>query len=516
MSFASFAKGFLDQTNADADRRIRQADEYYERQLETARTRGVQALENRRAQFSQLSNLSNQLIHMGMPASTVRVLAQQGPEALQAALETGSQFVSAGIELNEDLWNDVWRTTGEVTADTGQSVEDFLREVTGLLPQHLEQTGDARSSFFASALGLNAMDRADRRLQTEAVTDGFSAYDLNRMAQGGRNRPLGDVNAFMDPQAVASVLGSVPRELSRTDIQAVVNAFRQETERLTNERRAAAQRAGGAGLAEDSAEWQEIARQAEIDAAITIMQDFDLDPRRVSNIPFSIRRVLPPSILDELFGNETPEQEATEAASREAEEETRTTTIEEVEQTEEEVPTENEIRSGGRLVRETDGLEYWEKDGEVFELAAPDTYVPDISVLDTPIEENPTIPQPTIEEIPQQLEVEGEPLTFVEQEGDRFTYRNTQGNELDFTWETILMLLGIRPFIGQSGAGTSRPFAGHQPQITPRHSANPTTRMPSSNVGFPRAGGGAPMLSLDQMNPQLNPAGRAPARIPLN
>lgn len=231
--FEGFMTGFLNRTSEKIAERKDKASNYFDEQMERARTVGVDNLNQRREATNQTLAVARNLIDQaGMPEDIVRALANEGPEALNQAQQIYATAAQQGITVDASFWQNVYDFSTEMTASTNQSLEEFLGQVNGLYGTNLEATqqegGDPFGAFIASGLGLNAMDRARSELDSTDISGGYSAGDLLAMDSRPPNtRPLGDTgysgpdlsflnSAAEDAQGVGAIFD--PAEIARLTI----------------------------------------------------------------------------------------------------------------------------------------------------------------------------------------------------------------------------------------------------------------------------------------------------------
>jgi len=197
-AFESFMTGFLGRKADIISQRKDKAEDYFDTRLERARTIGTQNIQQRREQANGMLTLSRSLMEdANVPEHVVRVLANEGPQALEEAHRIHMENVSKGISTDADWWERTYNFSQEVIQDSNMSLSDFLHQVVGLYPSNLQATtregGDPFGAFVASGLGLNAMDRARDRLGEWEVAEGFSAADILDLEGRPQNtRPMGD------------------------------------------------------------------------------------------------------------------------------------------------------------------------------------------------------------------------------------------------------------------------------------------------------------------------------------
>jgi hypothetical protein len=235
-NFEAFATGFLGETAKNINVRKDRADDYFDKQMERARTTGADALAKRRENLRSLTTVANTLTVQGkMPDDVLRAVVNEGPETLANAQKLYEEAVGAGTTLDESFWRDVVDVSTEIkTSD--ESLGDFLGRTVGLFGGNLEATktdgggGDPFSAFVASGLGYNAMDKARGKLDNEEIAGGYSAGDLIAMeSRPDFTNPLGDLGVTINgAEAVTKLDAQVTDPLTTKQIGEINKEFKDE------------------------------------------------------------------------------------------------------------------------------------------------------------------------------------------------------------------------------------------------------------------------------------------------
>jgi hypothetical protein len=235
-NFEAFATGFLGETAKNINVRKDRADDYFDKQMERARTTGANALAKRRENLRSLTGVANTLTVQGnMPDDVLRAVVNEGPETLASATKIYETAVANGTTLDEDFWRGVVDVSTEIkTSD--ESLGDFLGRTVGLFGGNLEASktdgggGDPFSAFVASGLGYNAMDKARGKLDSEEIAGGYSAGDLIAMeSRPDFTNPLGDLGVTINgAEAVTKLDAQVADPLTTKQIGEINKEFKDE------------------------------------------------------------------------------------------------------------------------------------------------------------------------------------------------------------------------------------------------------------------------------------------------
>lgn len=237
-NFEAFATGFLGETAKNINVRKDRADDYFDKQMERARTTGADALAKRRENLRSLTGVANTLTVQGnMPDDVLRAVVNEGPETLASATKIYETAVANGTTLDEEFWRGVVDVSTEIkTSD--ESLGDFLGRTVGLFGGNLEASktdgggGDPFSAFVASGLGYNAMDKARGKLDNEEIAGGYSAGDLLAMeSRPDFTNPLGDLGVTINgAEAVKKLDAQTADPLSIDEKTKVSDKFEKSLE----------------------------------------------------------------------------------------------------------------------------------------------------------------------------------------------------------------------------------------------------------------------------------------------
>lgn len=189
----AFLTGFLNGLGDGIASRKDEAKEYLEEQSSRARKIADTQLTERRTLERQLRQTALTLHKTAnMPEHVVRGLIESGPESINAAMELYRELPRH--EWTATDWEDIYETSEFYAREYNEDLNTFIRRTVGLIgPNYRAQEqaggGDVNSAFMASALGLNAMDRA-RGALGEKEAGGYTYEQL--LAMG--DRPLYSTN----------------------------------------------------------------------------------------------------------------------------------------------------------------------------------------------------------------------------------------------------------------------------------------------------------------------------------
>lgn len=210
-----FATGFFNKISEGIDTRNEDARNYFNKQVETARTLG---LENRRrssAVIDESVNVAKRLQAMGVPKDIIMAQANMDPAGLGDFYSQVEKLrLEANVPVDEEFFRSVYKLSGTFQAPN-EDFNTFFSKIYGPIvsaakedPEGFKQ--DPEGSIWAKAFGIGAMDRARDKLATTEVVPGMTAEQA--IAQGDTPRPNkvgGDSFVTVDPKALKRATGSV-------------------------------------------------------------------------------------------------------------------------------------------------------------------------------------------------------------------------------------------------------------------------------------------------------------------
>lgn len=194
----SFLTGFLADTDDRLGRRQAEADDYYTKQLERARTKGVEALSARRQASQQSLTTARTLMqNANMPEKVVRALANEGLGALDSAKKIWEESTANGVNVDSSFWEETYKWSKDFNTE-GEPLPAYLDRVAGLYSQNLKAAPEEAPTTFRDRLAdaftgraymKNSMDRL-----SETDIGGMSAQTaLDALTAEENARPLGDI-----------------------------------------------------------------------------------------------------------------------------------------------------------------------------------------------------------------------------------------------------------------------------------------------------------------------------------
>ena len=226
-----FVTGFANRLAQGIDTRQEDARKYFNKQLEIAQTVGVENRNRVKMKVQDSVSVANQLKAVGVPKDIIMAQANQDPEGLVSFLEEVEKLrLSSPTPLTEETYRSIYELSGEFKAPNEDFATFFSRmyePISRAASQDPEGFAEnPKGSIWASALGLNAMEKANKKLSETEVIDGLSAQDL--ISYGDNTQPHkvgGSATVTRNPQAAQKIAGNDDSNLNfqtRTAISASI------------------------------------------------------------------------------------------------------------------------------------------------------------------------------------------------------------------------------------------------------------------------------------------------------
>ena len=176
-----FVTGFASTLAENVMENKRRARDYFDKQVEFARTTGM---ENRRRVRQQVdSNLSvaRQLESVGVPKEVIMAQVNQDPQGLTNFYEQVEKIrASAGRDLTPEEWKAVYKVAGDFKAPE-EDLATFISRTYDPIANAATDPGfseEPEGTIVSRMMGFNAMDQARARLRETEIADGLTAEQL--------------------------------------------------------------------------------------------------------------------------------------------------------------------------------------------------------------------------------------------------------------------------------------------------------------------------------------------------
>lgn len=272
---AGFAKGFLNTLNTDARARIASADEYFEKQVETARTTGLANKRKTQGLVDGSVATAKQLQQMGVPKDLIMAIASQNPAELGTFYEQVADANAKGVPLTPEFFADFVQVSKDYKAPNEDFQTFFGRVYQPVAanysadPEGFDR--DRKGNLVATFLGFNAMDRARSKLGTTQVADGMTAEQLLQYGDGAMPNTEGGATVTYDYNQIRERVPGNDPTAKPLDVESIRRLNADLEEEMTKIRVAD----GGQEMPPE-----EIKQRA----AIVLMERYAADPRAVAEL----------------------------------------------------------------------------------------------------------------------------------------------------------------------------------------------------------------------------------------
>lgn len=209
---AGFATGFFNKLSSGIDQRNEDARDYFNKQVEVARTVGLENRQRTRAAVDESINIAKRLQEMGVPKDIIMAQANMDPAGLGDFFSQVEKLrLEADVPVDEDFFRSVYKISGTFKAPDEDFSTFFSRLYKPIVtaakadPEGFKQ--DKEGSIFAAAFGLNAMTKARRKLAETEVVPGMTAEQAIEMGDRPSYNRSGESIVTVDPTAIKSATG---------------------------------------------------------------------------------------------------------------------------------------------------------------------------------------------------------------------------------------------------------------------------------------------------------------------
>lgn len=213
-ALAGFVTGFANVTAANILERKKEARDYFNKQVEYARTTGMENRRKVREAADAALSLANQLKQAGLPEDIIKAQINQDPTGLSSFYEQAEKIrANAGRDLTADEWNAIYRVAGDFKAPE-EDLATFISRTYDPISDAASQPDfqdDPEGTLLSRMMGYNAMDQARAELGRTEIGEGMTAEQLIRYGDvtpqrvGGRAVVTTDYSALPGEEEELSV-----------------------------------------------------------------------------------------------------------------------------------------------------------------------------------------------------------------------------------------------------------------------------------------------------------------------
>lgn len=177
-----FVRGFAGTLATDIQTRRTEARDYFNKQVDIARTTGLENRQRVRQAVDSSTRIAKQLQQTGVPKDIIMSIASSNPEELSSFSEQVARAQAAGINIDENFFRDFVEVSSDFKAPDEDFGTFFSRVYEPMAANAASDpsafNNDPKGSIWASMMGLNAMEKAEAKLGQTQIADGMTAADL--------------------------------------------------------------------------------------------------------------------------------------------------------------------------------------------------------------------------------------------------------------------------------------------------------------------------------------------------
>lgn len=213
---SGFLTGFFNTQSDEMEVRRQEARDYFNKQVEMARTVGVANKRRVDAAVNESVTVARKLEAMGVPKDIIMAQANMDPASLgelyNQVVELSTQ---SSVPLTEDIYREIYKMSGDFAAPDEDFNTFFTRMFNPIVdaskndPEGLKN--DPKGTIWANAFGFNQMDKARAKLGETEVAPGLTAEEAIQYGdQVVPNRPYGNSTVVMNPQKLQEIAPADP------------------------------------------------------------------------------------------------------------------------------------------------------------------------------------------------------------------------------------------------------------------------------------------------------------------
>lgn len=196
-----FITGFAGKLAEDVTKRKQEARDYFNKQVEYARTTGLENRRRVRQTVDANLSIAQQLEAAGVPRELIMAQVNMNPAGLSDFYATAEKIRA---EKQRDLTADEWKTIFRVSGDFKAPDEDLATFITRTYDPISNAVrsptfeDDPEGSLFASMMGYTAMDEARAELGNTVIAEGMTAEQLIATGDAQPQRVGGNATVTVD------------------------------------------------------------------------------------------------------------------------------------------------------------------------------------------------------------------------------------------------------------------------------------------------------------------------------
>lgn len=226
-----FVTGFAGTLAENVLENKKRARDYFDKQVEYARTTGLQNRQRVRQQVEGATAVARQLEQVGVPREVIMAQINQNPDGVESFYEQAEKIrAKAGRDLTPEEWKAIYKVAGDFKAPD-EDIATFISRTYDPIANAAASPDfeeDPEGSLISTMMGFNAMDRARRDLAQTEIADGMTADQLIRYGDVTPQRVGGNAVVTVDYAGMPPELRDDESELSITETNSIVSVVEEE------------------------------------------------------------------------------------------------------------------------------------------------------------------------------------------------------------------------------------------------------------------------------------------------
>lgn len=180
-ALAGFVTGFAGTLAETILTNKKEARDYFNKQVEYARTTGLQNRNKVKGQVETNLSIAKQLEAVGVPKEVIMAQVNQDPQSLEGFYQQTEEIrAKTGKNLSPDQWRSIYKVAGDFKAPD-EDLSTFIARTYDPIANAVQSPDfedDPEGSLISSMMGFNAMDKARAKLGKTPVAEGLTAEQL--------------------------------------------------------------------------------------------------------------------------------------------------------------------------------------------------------------------------------------------------------------------------------------------------------------------------------------------------
>jgi hypothetical protein len=215
-----FVTGFANTTAPLILERKKEARDFFNKQVEYARTTGLQNRNRVRQEADANLAIARQLEQAGVPRELIMAQINQDPTGLGKFYEAAEKIRASAVRpLTAEEWKAAWKVGGNFKAPDEDLATFIYRTYDPIANATRSPTfsDDPEGNIIASMMGFSAMDEARAELGRTEIAEGLTAEQLIQYGDTQPQRIGGTAVVTQDYDALRDVLPAEDLSISETN-----------------------------------------------------------------------------------------------------------------------------------------------------------------------------------------------------------------------------------------------------------------------------------------------------------